>query len=43
MIGEDVAAFCDELIKDSPTYADRYQESLKDKGGKQPESGVKPG
>ena len=34
VIGQDVAAFCDELIKDSPTYADRYQESLKDKGGK---------
>ncbi len=34
VIGEDVAAFCDELIKDSPTYADRYQESLKDKGEK---------
>ena len=34
VIGEDVAAFCDELIKDSPTYADRYQESLKGNGGK---------
>ena len=28
LIGEDVAAFCDDLIKDSPTYADIYQESI---------------
>ena len=27
LIGSDVAAFCDELIKDIPTYADLYQES----------------
>lgn len=27
LIGADVAAFCDELIKDTPTYADLYQES----------------
>ncbi|UJW30369.1 DUF1048 domain-containing protein [Saccharothrix sp. AJ9571] len=27
LIGEDVAAFCDDLIKDSRTYADIYQES----------------
>lgn len=27
--GSDVAAFCDELIKDSKTYADLYQESVK--------------
>ena len=26
--GTDVAAFCDDLIKDSKTYADLYQESL---------------
>lgn len=26
--GTDVAAFCDDLIKDSRTYADIYQESL---------------
>lgn len=26
--GNDVAAFCDELIKDSKTYADIYQESI---------------
>ncbi|WP_228001896.1 DUF1048 domain-containing protein [Nocardia australiensis] len=28
LIGNDVAAFCDDLIKDSPTYADIYQESI---------------
>ncbi|MFB7719838.1 DUF1048 domain-containing protein [Nocardia sp. NPDC056100] len=28
VVGEDVAAFCDDLIKDSPTYADLYQESV---------------
>ncbi|MFH9107153.1 DUF1048 domain-containing protein [Streptomyces albus] len=27
-IGDDVAAFCDDLIKDSPTFADIYQESV---------------
>jgi DNA-binding ferritin-like protein (Dps family) len=26
--GSDVAAFCDELIKDSKTYAEIYQESV---------------
>lgn len=26
--GNDVAAFCDDLIKDSKTYADIYQESV---------------
>jgi DNA-binding ferritin-like protein (Dps family) len=26
--GNDVAAFCDELIKDSKTYANIYQESV---------------
>lgn len=26
--GSDVAAFCDNLIKDSKTYADLYQESI---------------
>lgn len=29
--GNDVAAFCDELIKDSKTYADLYQESVNQK------------
>ncbi len=28
LIGSDVAAFCDGLIKDSRTYADVYQESV---------------
>jgi DNA-binding ferritin-like protein (Dps family) len=28
LIGDDVAAFCDDLIKDTPTYADLYQESI---------------
>jgi DNA-binding ferritin-like protein (Dps family) len=28
LIGSDVAAFCDDLIKDSRTYADLYQESI---------------
>ncbi|WP_026875531.1 DUF1048 domain-containing protein [Jiangella gansuensis] len=28
LIGTDVAAFCDDLVKDSPTYADIYQESI---------------
>ncbi|WP_099468089.1 DUF1048 domain-containing protein [Konateibacter massiliensis] len=29
--GSDVAAFCDDLIKDSKTYADIYQESVDSK------------
>ena len=33
LIGDDVAAFCDDLVKDSRTYADLYQESLKGKPG----------
>ncbi|MCP2256345.1 DNA-binding ferritin-like protein (Dps family) [Streptoalloteichus tenebrarius] len=33
LIGDDVAAFCDDLIKDSPTYADIYQKSLGGKSG----------
>lgn len=33
LLGTDVAAFCDDLIKDSPTYADVYQESLTGKPG----------
>ncbi|WP_306367828.1 DUF1048 domain-containing protein [Nocardiopsis sp. CC223A] len=28
LIGPDVAAFCDDLIKDTRTYADLYQESV---------------
>lgn len=33
LIGDDVAAFCDDLVKDSRTYADIYQESLSGKSG----------
>ncbi|WP_410585492.1 DUF1048 domain-containing protein [Amycolatopsis sp. lyj-108] len=33
LIGDDVAAFCDDLIKDSPTYADIYQESISGQPG----------
>jgi DNA-binding ferritin-like protein (Dps family) len=28
LVGTDVAAFCDDLVKDSRTYADLYQESI---------------
>ncbi|MEV7521301.1 DUF1048 domain-containing protein [Streptomyces sp. NPDC091371] len=28
LIGTDVAAFCDDLIKDSRTHAEAYQESI---------------
>ncbi|TDC84293.1 DUF1048 domain-containing protein [Micromonospora sp. KC606] len=28
LIGTDVAAFCDDLVRDSRTYADVYQESI---------------
>ena len=34
LIGPDVAAFCDGLIKDTRTYADVYQESVRTKTGK---------
>ena len=33
LIGNDVAAFSDDLIKDSRTYADVYQESISGKPG----------
>ncbi|RKS08375.1 DNA-binding ferritin-like protein (Dps family) [Nocardiopsis sp. Huas11] len=33
LIGPDVAAFCDDLIKDTRTYADVYQESLAQERG----------
>ncbi|MFH9590146.1 DUF1048 domain-containing protein [Streptomyces luteogriseus] len=33
LIGTDVAAFCDDLIKDSPTYADAYQEAIRGEPG----------
>ena len=32
--GRDVAAFCDDLIKDSKTYADVYRESVDQEGNK---------
>ena len=32
--GKDVAAFCDELVKGSKTYADMYQESVNQKVAK---------
>jgi DNA-binding ferritin-like protein (Dps family) len=34
LIGNDVAAFCDDLVKDSRTYADIYQESVGKEVGK---------
>jgi DNA-binding ferritin-like protein (Dps family) len=34
LIGNDVAAFCDDLVKDSRTYADIYQESVSKEVGK---------
>ncbi|GAA1721773.1 DUF1048 domain-containing protein [Fodinicola feengrottensis] len=33
LIGDDVAAFCDDLVKDSPTYSDIYQQSISGKPG----------
>jgi DNA-binding ferritin-like protein (Dps family) len=33
LIGTDVAAFCDGLVKDSPTYAKAYQDSISRKPG----------
>ncbi|MFD1541836.1 DUF1048 domain-containing protein [Nonomuraea guangzhouensis] len=33
LIGNDVAAFADDLIKDSRTYADIYQESISGEPG----------
>lgn len=32
LIGNDVAAFCDDLVKDSRTNADIYQESIREPG-----------
>ncbi|WP_024804525.1 DUF1048 domain-containing protein [Nocardia sp. BMG51109] len=34
LIGTDVAAFCDDLIKDSRTFADIYQKSISEEAGK---------
>ncbi|MCE6997309.1 DUF1048 domain-containing protein [Saccharothrix sp. S26] len=33
LIGDDVAAFCDDLIKDSRTYTDIHRESIDGKPG----------
>ncbi|MGV9375125.1 DUF1048 domain-containing protein [Nonomuraea sp. NPDC003707] len=33
LIGNDVAAFCDDLVKDSRTFADIYQESISGESG----------
>ena len=41
LIGNDVAAFCDDLIKDSRTYADIYQESIGEPA--RPRSSTRPG
>ncbi|MCM3629125.1 DUF1048 domain-containing protein [Paenibacillus glycanilyticus] len=38
--GSDVAAFCDDLIKDSKTYADLFQESLDQEGNKDTKKGT---
>ncbi|WP_280266619.1 DUF1048 domain-containing protein [Nocardia wallacei] len=34
LIGDDVAAFCDDLIKDSPTYSEVYQKAVTEDTGK---------
>jgi DNA-binding ferritin-like protein (Dps family) len=33
LIGNDVAAFCDDLLKESRTYAEVYQQSISGKPG----------
>jgi DNA-binding ferritin-like protein (Dps family) len=38
--GSDVAAFCDDLIKDSKTYADIYQQSVDQEGNKTMKKGA---
>ncbi|MDF2513804.1 MAG: hypothetical protein K0S04_3670 [Herbinix sp.] len=38
--GRDVAAFCDDLIKDSKTYADIYQESVNEEVNKAMKKGT---
>ncbi|MFG3620395.1 DUF1048 domain-containing protein [Nocardia sp. NPDC047654] len=37
LIGDDVAAFCDDLVKDSQTHADIYQDSISTDLGKRRE------
>ncbi|MFD1739210.1 DUF1048 domain-containing protein [Bacillus salitolerans] len=34
LTGEDVAAFCDELVKDTKTWKDKYREKLNDTIGR---------
>ena len=34
LTGEDVAAFCDELVKDTKTWQDKYREKLNDTIGR---------
>ncbi|MBE4906515.1 DUF1048 domain-containing protein [Bacillus luteolus] len=34
LTGEDVAAFCDELVKDTKTWKDKYRQKLNDTIGK---------
>lgn len=34
LTGEDVAAFCDELVKDSETWIDKYRKKLNDEIGR---------
>ncbi|OXM85467.1 DUF1048 domain-containing protein [Paenibacillus rigui] len=38
--GSDVAAFCDDLIKDSKTYADIYKQSVDQEGNKTMKKGT---
>ncbi|ALE05816.1 hypothetical protein AL755_10620 [Arthrobacter sp. ERGS1:01] len=38
LIGNDIAAFCDDLIEDAPTYADIYQDSIRQKHDKAPDA-----
>jgi DNA-binding ferritin-like protein (Dps family) len=33
LVGSDVAAFCDDLVKDAPTNADLYQQSARREPG----------
>ncbi|KUN74528.1 hypothetical protein AQJ46_03040 [Streptomyces canus] len=33
LTGNDVAAFCDDLVKDSPTFAEVYQQSISGERG----------
>ncbi|MDM5333836.1 DUF1048 domain-containing protein [Ureibacillus composti] len=34
LTGEDVAAFCDDLVKDTKTYKDKYRKKLNDSIGR---------